>query len=89
MLYANYFSICYENSANKKSIYFITSYSLHSSQIGKTWSDIHNEKRKSPKYSEFSRENIPIMVLVGGEEFEEMLSEEMMLSRDYKQMKTN
>lgn len=29
------------------------------------------------------------MVLVGGEEFEEMLSKEMMLSRDYKQMKTN
>ena len=29
------------------------------------------------------------MVLVGEEEFEEMLSEEMMLSWDYKQMKTN
>lgn len=61
-------------------MYFMTSYSLHSSWIGKTSSDIHNKKRKSAKYSKFSRENIPIKVLVGGEEFEEMLSEEMMLS---------
>lgn len=58
----------------------MTSYSLHSSQIGKTWSDSLNKKRKSTKYSKFSRENIPIMVLVGGEEFEEMLSEDMMLT---------
>ena len=57
----------------------MTCYSLHSSQIRKT-SDILNKKRKSTKYSKFSRENIPIMVLVRGEEFEEMLSEEMMLS---------
>ena len=66
----------------------MTCYSLHSSQIRKT-SDILNKKRKSTKYNKFSRENIPIMVLVRGEEFEEMLSEEMMLSWDYKQMKTN
>lgn len=65
------------------------SYSLHSTDIGKTWSDIHNEEHKSAKYNKFSKENIPIMVLVGGEEFEEEFSEKVMLSWDCKKMKTN
>ena len=34
----------------------MTCYSLHSSQIGKTLSDILNKKWKSTKYSTFSRE---------------------------------